>query len=154
MRSVPPAHPWRLTLGKADAGARLDEVVDLRDVGLVAVGGALGAVARFALSDAWPTRPGGVPWATLAVNLVGAFAIGALLMPSGMEHGTRLFVAVGVLGGFTTLSTFSFEAVDLWRGGHAAIAGLYLAATGAGGPLMALAGWRLAVAFGAGSPAP
>lgn len=121
--------------------------MDWRDVVFVAAGGALGSVARFAVSSWLPTRD--LPWATLLVNLVGCLAIGALLLPSGMEHGARLFVAVGVLGGFTTLSTFSFEVVDLWRAGHAVVAGLYLVATALGGPLAALAGWRLAVAVGA-----
>lgn len=125
--------------------------MELRDVLLVALGGALGSVARFALSDWWPTKT--VPWATLTVNLVGAFAIGALMLPAGMEHSWRLFVAVGVLGGFTTLSTFSLETVDLWRSGHAAVAAAYLGATALGGPAMAWLGWKAALLFGAGPAA-
>lgn len=124
--------------------------MDWRDIALVAVGGALGSVGRFALSSWLPTRE--FPWATLLVNIVGCFALGALLLPSGMEHGARLFVAVGVLGGFTTLSTFGAETVDLARSGHAALSAVNLIANGVGGPLAAWLGWRVALAAGA-SPA-
>jgi CrcB protein len=120
--------------------------VPWRDVALVAVGGALGCVARFAVSSAWPRT--GFPWHTLAVNLAGSFVLGALFLDHGMEHPWRLAVAVGFLGGFTTLSTYSAETIDLWREGHAAMAGLNGIANGVGGPVMALAGWRIAAWIG------
>jgi fluoride exporter len=120
--------------------------VPWRDIALVAVGGALGCLARFAVSSAWPRT--GFPWHTLAVNLAGSFALGALFLDHGMEHPARLAVAVGFLGGFTTLSTYSAETIDLWRSGHAAPATANVLANGLGGPLMALAGWRLAVGLG------
>ena len=114
---------------------------------LVAAGGALGSVARFTLSSWLPTRE--FPWATLLANVIGCFALGALLLPSGMEHGARLFVAVGILGGFTTLSTFSAETVDLARSGQAFRTAANLFGNALGGPLAAFLGWRAAVAFGA-----
>jgi fluoride exporter len=117
-----------------------------RDIALVAVGGALGCLVRFAVSSAWPRV--GFPWHTLTVNLVGSFLLGALFLDHGMEHSARLAVAVGFFGGFTTLSTYSTETVDLWRHGDSASALANVAANGVGGPLMALAGWRLSVLLG------
>lgn len=115
--------------------------MDWKGVALVAAGGALGAVARYGVSSAIPTK--GFPWATLLVNLVGSLAIGYLLLDSGMEHGARLFAVVGFLGGFTTLSTYSAETVDLWRSGHVPVAVANALANGVGGPLCALLGWKL-----------
>lgn len=111
------------------------------DSGLVAAGAIAGALLRFGVSILLPTKA--FPWATLAVNLVGAFAIGLLMLPLPAEHSTRLLVVVGFLGAFTTLSTYSFETVDLWRSGHVALAMVNVAANGLGGPLLALAGWKL-----------
>lgn len=86
---------------------------------LVAAGGAVGASARYAVSLLTPTAPGAVPWPTLGVNVVGSFALGLLtaVLPEG-EAGERLrlLVGVGALGGFTTFSTFSVEALALARG--------------------------------------
>ena len=120
--------------------------MDWRGALLVALGGALGCLARYGASSALPTK--GFPWATLAVNLLGSLAIGYLLLDHGMEHGPRLFAVVGFLGGFTTLSTFSAETVGLLRSGHLALACGNVAANGVGGPLAALAGWRLAAVAG------
>lgn len=117
-----------------------------KDVALVALGGAAGAVTRFGVSTWLPTRE--FPWATLLVNLVGSLALGFLILPGGMEHQTRLLVAVGFLGALTTLSTFSVETVDALRVGQTAAAATAFLANGLGGPLMALAGWKLAVMLG------
>ncbi len=114
----------------------------LRDLALVALGGALGAVARFAIST-WLPRMA-FPGATLAVNLVGSFLLGFSFLDHGMEHGPRLLLAVGFLGAFTTLSTFSVETIELWREQRIGMAVANIVANGVGGPLMALAGWRLA----------
>ena len=81
----------------------------------VALGGALGSLARYGVARAWPTTPGGFPVATLTVNLIGSFAIGLLyvwILARG-EPGAdtaRLFWMTGVLGGFTTYSAFALEA--------------------------------------------
>ena|SRR5688572_27355585 len=86
---------------------------------VVAVGGAAGALARYALA-LWltPLAPA-FPWATLTVNVVGSFLIGVVLVLSD-ERGTidplmRTLLAVGVLGGFTTFSSFSVETLRLWE---------------------------------------
>jgi CrcB protein len=70
----------------------------------------------------------GFPWGTLAVNGVGSLLIGVVLgYLSAVESGPgpRLFLVVGLLGGFTTFSTFSFEVVSLFQGGAWGRAGLY-----------------------------
>lgn len=112
-----------------------------RDVALVALGGALGAVARFGVSTALPRIV--FPWHTLLVNLAGAFILGALFLDKGMEHTPRLLWAVGFLGAFTTLSTFGVETVSLWRASRPTLALANMAANGFGGPAMAWLGWRL-----------
>lgn len=107
----------------------------------IAAGGALGAVLRYLISG-WVQHVGGTrfPWGTLAVNVGGSFALG-FLMAGLLGHATsspvtRSFWAIGVLGGFTTFSTFSYETLALfsvgdWTGGVANVAanvGLGLAA--------------------------
>ena len=83
---------------------------------LVALGGAIGSVARYGFGmAALRLAPGATwPWATLSVNLIGGFAMG--LLTGWLAHrggagqdGVRLFAAVGLMGGFTTFSAFSLE---------------------------------------------
>lgn len=83
---------------------------------LVALGGALGSMARYGASEvAGRLAPGSAwPWSTLGVNLVGGLLMGLLagwLAANGgaAQEGVRVFAAVGVLGGFTTFSAFSLE---------------------------------------------
>ncbi len=109
---------------------------------LVALGGALGAMSRFGVSTALPRLV--FPWHTLAVNLVGAFLLGYLFLDHGMGHTPRLLIAVGFLGAFTTLSTYSVETLELVQEGHARLAVANVGLNGLGGPLMAWLGWRLA----------
>ncbi len=99
---------------------------------LVSVGGAAGAVARFALSSALGrlvATP--FPIATLAINILGSVAMGifvglmARLLPAWQEE-ARLFVAVGLLGGFTTFSTFSLDTIVLLERGELAQALFYV----------------------------
>ncbi len=84
---------------------------------LVAMGGALGSVARYGAYRMWPMGASGWPVATLTVNLVGSFAIGLLYMyvaaRAGSAENARLFWMTGVLGGFTTYSAFAIETVLL-----------------------------------------
>ena len=97
----------------------------------VALGGALGSVARYASSVAAARWLGaGFPWGTLFVNVAGSFAIGvlaALVAADGrplLGADARAFVMVGVLGGFTTFSSFSLETLELARGGALGAAAL------------------------------
>ena len=100
----------------------------------VALGGALGSVARYACSGAAVRWLGaGFPYGTLFVNVSGSFAIGmlaALVASDGrplLSPDARAFVLVGVLGGFTTFSSFSLETLNLVRSGALGAAGANVA---------------------------
>jgi fluoride exporter len=99
----------------------------MRDLLLVALGGALGASGRFGVNELLPWNGAGVPWATLGVNVLGGAAMGALFALAGDNRALMLALGVGVLGGFTTFSAFSMETVRLMQRGEAATAGLYVA---------------------------
>ena len=96
---------------------------------LVALGGGLGSVARYELGHAWPTPTGGFPWATFTINVLGSLALGALMVyvlevwpPSRYR---RPFLGVGIIGGFTTFSTYMNETRGLLATGHLAVADAY-----------------------------
>ena len=99
---------------------------------LVGIGGALGAMSRYGLAGLigrlWPLN---FPVATLLINIIGSAAMGLFVgimarwLPSWQED-ARLFVAVGVLGGFTTFSAFSLETIALIERGEVVQAGLYV----------------------------
>nr|QNO49551.1 putative fluoride ion transporter CrcB [Methanosarcinales archaeon ANME-2c ERB4] len=92
----------------------------------IAIGGAIGALLRYALSGvAYKYIGSGFPWGTLCVNLIGAFAIGILW---GLSEQTtissdfRTFAFIGILGSFTTFSTYALETVNLFRDGEIKLA--------------------------------
>ena len=95
----------------------------------VAFGGALGAVARYATGLLLKTTSG-FPWATLSVNIFGSLLMGVVIgwlsRQSTPNEALRLFLAVGILGGFTTFSTFSLETLQLLEQGEWRTAFLYL----------------------------
>lgn len=106
-------------------------------VAVVALGGGLGSVARYLVSSAIPVRPGHFPWATFLINLSGCFALG-LLMVLVLDvwpprRYVRPFLGVGVLGGYTTFSTFAVETRTLVAHGSWAPAGAYALASLVGG---------------------
>ena len=110
----------------------------------VALGSATGGVLRYAVSLLLAT--GGLfPWGTLAVNVLGSLAIGALsgFLARGGAHAevVRAFAVVGVCGGFTTFSTFSNEMFRLFESGRCALAVAYAAVSLLGGLLAVLAGY-------------
>jgi len=96
----------------------------------VAGGGALGAAARHLVTLAGARlATTGLPWPTLLINLGGSFLLGWFLRwadATGAASGVRLFVAVGLCGGFTTFSTFAVETLALLQGGQALRAALYI----------------------------
>lgn len=101
---------------------------------IVALGGAVGASLRHLTGLAALRLMGpGFPWGTLAVNVVGSFAMGVFieLLARRLEASIelRLLIATGLLGGFTTFSAFSLDAVVLWERGEAASAIGYIAAS-------------------------
>lgn len=95
----------------------------------IALGGMLGATARFELAKALPVTTGHFPWATFWTNLSGSFVLGFLLVllleRSKPGRLLRPFVATGILGAFTTMSTFQVETARLFKDGHLGIAVLY-----------------------------
>jgi len=97
---------------------------------LVFLGGGLGAIARHGVNRTGLATLGpGFPWWTLAVNVSGSLAIGLLAGLFGaMEtgHNARLFLITGFLGGFTTFSAFSLDALTLWERGAQLQAGIYI----------------------------
>jgi CrcB protein len=103
----------------------------MQSVLLVAFGGALGAVARYGTGIvALRLGIGGFPWATLFVNVLGGLVMGALA--GWLSEGApalRLFLGVGVLGGFTTFSAFSIDVVRLIEMNQASAALAYVAAS-------------------------
>jgi CrcB protein len=109
-----------------------------------ALGGGLGALARWAVSAALPHARGAWPWATVLVNLTGCLVIGALLAVLLARFPTsawmRPFLAVGVLGGYTTYSTFAVDVVQLGRAGHAGLAAAYVVVSVVGGVLAVVLG--------------
>ncbi|MGS2805934.1 fluoride efflux transporter CrcB [Nocardia sp. MW-W600-9] len=115
----------------------------------ISVGGGLGATARFGMAQWWPVRPGEFPWSTLAVNAVGCFAIGVLMVTItelwAAPKLVRPFLGIGVLGGFTTFSTFALELRRLIDTGAVATAVAYLGLSmiaGLGAVVVAMAATR------------
>ncbi len=102
-------------------------------VAVVALGGAIGAVARYAASLRWPARDGGFPWTTFGINVVGCAVIGVFMVVVtdvwAAHRLVRPFSAPGVLGGFTTFSTYAVDIQKLIDAGHPRTALAYLAAT-------------------------
>jgi CrcB protein len=103
---------------------------------LVFLGAGIGGALRHAVNLAAARLLGtGFPWGTLTVNVVGGFAMGVLIewlalrAGAGWTQHVRLFVATGVLGGFTTFSAFSLDAVLLWERGEGAYAIIYVVAS-------------------------
>jgi fluoride exporter len=90
-----------------------------RQILSVALGGALGAIGRYVLLQ-WlgGVEEGALPWGTFAANLMGSLLLGfivGLTERGSFSETTRLFLAVGLLGGFTTFSFFSYENLELMR---------------------------------------
>jgi fluoride exporter len=89
----------------------------------VAIGSALGGVARFAMTRLMLEQSVQFPWSTVLINVLGSFVIGffgTLTLSSGrypVSENTRIFVMVGICGGFTTFSSFSLQTFDLVRTG-------------------------------------
>ncbi|OLT46184.1 camphor resistance protein CrcB [Cellulosimicrobium sp. CUA-896] len=121
--------------------------------GVVAAGGAVGATARALLESAFPAQPGAWPWATFWINVVGSFLLGALLETlvrtgpdQGVRRAVRLGVGTGVLGGFTTYSTFVVEVERLASGGHLGLGAAYAVVSVVLGIAAAAGGFAVATA--------
>ena len=122
----------------------------MQAVALVFVGGGLGAAMRH-LVNLGAARLFGLafPWGTMGINVVGSLAMGLLAAwlaarTAGADQHLRLFLATGVLGGFTTFSAFSLDAVALWERGSQGAAAGYVA----GSVILSLAGLVGGLALG------
>ena len=120
----------------------------LQQILIVAVGGAVGAALRYLIGE-WVAHDG-FPYATLCVNLIGSLLLGVLTV-SVAQHlisaNFALLLATGVLGAFTTMSTFSVETVTLFDQGDSTVALSYIGLTMVLCPLLALIGWKLGEAI-------
>jgi fluoride exporter len=97
----------------------------------VALGGALGALGRFGVNAlVFSVFGGRLPLGTLFVNVVGSIAMGVFYVLIVERHilpgPWREFIMIGLLGAFTTFSTFSLDSLSLWESGHVALAGTYI----------------------------
>jgi fluoride exporter len=116
-----------------DAKYRDNEAHTQMLLAMIAAGGALGALARYAIS-AWLHERFGpaFPWGTIAVNLLGSFLLGVVLPFMELEATAaplRGFVTVGAVGAMTTFSTFAYETTVLLRDSKLGIATLYVSAS-------------------------
>jgi CrcB protein len=103
----------------------------------VAAGGALGAAARYELATRFPTPAGSFPWVTFFINVSGSLLLG-LLLTFVLERWpptryARPLLAIGVLGAYTTFSTFVVETDLLFRDGHVVVGAVYVVASIAAG---------------------
>ena len=93
---------------------------------LIALGGAIGSVSRYGLGGLVYRLFGSIfPWGTLAVNLIGSFLIGflwAAFERTAIGSNMRIFVFIGILGGFTTFSSYTLETFNLLREGETRLA--------------------------------
>jgi CrcB protein len=119
---------------------------------MVAIGGALGAIARYGLSGLVSNFASErFPWGTFAVNALGCFAFG-LLAPAALERAAlsptmRLLVFTGFLGAFTTFSTYGFETAQLMRDAQWAGAGWNVVGQNLVGVALVLVGMKLGQAL-------
>ncbi|MCS3453201.1 MULTISPECIES: fluoride efflux transporter CrcB [Bradyrhizobium] len=100
----------------------------------VAIGGSLGSVARYLVAIGAGRLVGTeFPWGTLVINIVGSFLIGvfaeSFALSWNASQAMRVFLTVGICGGFTTFSTFSLDAIVLMQRGELWAAGAYIAAS-------------------------
>jgi CrcB protein len=107
---------------------------------VIALGGGLGASARYGISQWLPTTPAHFPWGTFLINVLGCFLIGGLMVRWGQRPLLRPFLGVGVLGGFTTFSTYAVETRAMLTPGEVPLAMAYLFGTLAAAVLAVLVG--------------
>ncbi|HET7177751.1 MAG TPA: fluoride efflux transporter CrcB [Solirubrobacterales bacterium] len=119
---------------------------DLRRLGAIYAGGAVGALARVSLAQAAPHGATAWPWATFAVNMVGALLLGyfvARLRDHPEDSLVHPFLTTGVCGTLTTFSTLQLELFEMVGAGHVALAASYVTATLAAGYLAVRLGMAL-----------
>lgn len=127
-----------------ETAVRLAPPLAFRTLALVMLGGAIGTGLRFVISVMMRSFSG-FPWATFTVNAIGSFAFGVIAVAAGDRLGpTALFLLSGVLGGFTTFSSFSWELWALLERGSVGMAAVYAASSLVIGVTAAFLGARAA----------
>jgi CrcB protein len=123
---------------------------DLDVLAVIAAGGVVGSLTRWGIASALPHRGGAYPWATFIENVTGCLLLGVLMWFVVevwiVGRYVRPFLGVGVLGGYTTFSTFSVETTGLLRDGAVGTAALYVVGSVLAGLLAVRAGRVLAAA--------
>jgi len=116
----------------------------MQQLGLVALGGAIGAALRYGVSIYLSSD--GFPWATLSVNMVGSLLLGivAVALTQGLiSQDAALILGTGILGAFTTMSTFSVETLNMFQNQQTSSAIIYVVATMIICPILAFLGWKI-----------
>jgi fluoride exporter len=126
------------------------------ELAMVGAGGAVGALGRVGLEQVWPTATGGWPWATLAVNILGAFLLGSLM--SGLRHGpisipTYRLLGTGFCGALTTFSTMQLELLQMLDRARYGLALGYVGVSVVAGYAAVSIAARLTVRAALGTPA-
>ena len=119
---------------------------DLRRLAAIYFGGVLGALARVGLAQATPHGPGGWPWGTFAVNMVGALLLGYFFARLGdhpEDSVAHPVLTTGICGTLTTFSTLQLELFEMVDAGHVGLAAGYILVTLAAGFLFVRAGIAL-----------
>jgi len=113
---------------------------------IVGLGGAIGSIARWSIYELIPSNPQTeIPWGTISVNLLGAFLLGIIMAISiihSINSDITLFFTMGILGGFTTMSTFGFETFTMLESNNTSSATIYILLNLLA-PLMAWSGWKI-----------
>lgn len=142
-----PAHPDFRTGPSSFAPPRPTRVRRWDIALVVAAGGAIGGAARWAVNEALPHSGSGFPWSTFIENVSGCFALAivmVVLVEARPPHRyARPFIGVGILGGYTTFSTYTSDTRGLLAAGQSTTAAAYLFGTVAAGLLAVVAGLAL-----------
>jgi fluoride exporter len=133
----------RIVAGRKRGLRRPGQRVPWLVLSVIACGGALGALARYALAAALPHPPDAFPWATFVTNVSGCFLIGVLMALWPKHRVLRPFLGIGVLGGFTTFSTYVLETQQALAVGAPGVALLYFGGTALTALLAVFAGVAL-----------
>lgn len=118
--------------------------ITFQHIMLAAAGGAVGCVSRFiAIKQIVRFNPTIFPLGTMFVNIVGSLLVGLVLAKYGAQHSLRIFFVTGILGGFTTFSAFSWDAMQLLHRGQYGLAGFYIGGSVLLSLLAVVAGFHL-----------
>jgi CrcB protein len=132
-KSLIAAEPMDPDLGTAGQLARRTPSAELANLAVISLGGIIGAIGRYEAGLVWPTRSDAFPWTTLAINVLGSALLAVLIVLVTTVWSARPWLrpllGTGVLGGFTTFSTFAVDNRRLLANGHAPLAITYLLAT-------------------------